>query len=96
MEAKVLDHEPHQALFVPDEDPLLFYRAIAEFGLTHLHPQGLLFFEINEAFRPGNDSPAEPIWLPEYRITKRFLWQRTNGEKVQNRHKQEIGIINIG
>ena len=50
MEAKVLDHEPHQALFVPDEDPLLFYRAIAEFGLTHLHPQGLLFFEINEAF----------------------------------------------
>ena len=59
MEAKVLDHEPHQALFVPDEDPLLFYRAIAEFGLTHLHPQGLLFFEINEAFRPGNDSPAE-------------------------------------
>lgn len=44
MEAKVLDHEPHQALFVPDEDPLLFYRAIAEFGLTHLHPQGLLFF----------------------------------------------------
>lgn len=50
MDAKVLDHEPHQALFVPDEDPLLFYRTIAEFGLNHLCPQGLLFFEINEAF----------------------------------------------
>ena len=44
MEAKVLDHEPHQALFVPDEDPLLFYRAIAEFGLTHLHPQKDFYF----------------------------------------------------
>ena len=44
MEARVLDYEPHSALFVPDNDPLLFYRRIAD-----LKPS-LLFFEINEAY----------------------------------------------
>ena len=48
MEANVLDYEPHTALFVSDEDPLVFYRAIAEFGLEHLAPNGALYFEINQ------------------------------------------------
>lgn len=48
----VLDHEPHGALFVPDADPLLFYRAIAELGQTLLAPQGRLYFEIYESFAP--------------------------------------------
>lgn len=48
MHQNVLNHEPHNALFVPDTDPLLFYRAIADFALQHLLPNGLLFFEINE------------------------------------------------
>lgn len=43
----VLDHEPHTALFVPDEDPLLFYRAIAHFGTKHLKKGGRIYFEIN-------------------------------------------------
>lgn len=50
MHRNVLDYEPAKALFVNDTDPLLFYRTIAEFGLQHLKPQGLLFFEINEVF----------------------------------------------
>ena len=49
MEANVLDWEPHTALFVPDKDPLLFYRAIAEKGLFMLTPGGKLYFEINRA-----------------------------------------------
>ncbi|MDL2251630.1 peptide chain release factor N(5)-glutamine methyltransferase [Odoribacter sp. OttesenSCG-928-J03] len=49
MHVRVLEHEPHRALFVSDEDPLLFYRTIAEFGKIHLNPNGLIFFEINEA-----------------------------------------------
>jgi release factor glutamine methyltransferase len=53
MRNNVLSHEPHLALFVPDEDALLFYRTIAEFGLTHLNKEGKLFFEINEAL--GNE-----------------------------------------
>ncbi len=48
MEANVLDYDPHTALFVSDEDPLVFYRAIAEFGLEHLAPNGALYFEINQ------------------------------------------------
>lgn len=46
----VLDHEPDLALFVPDEDPLLFYRAIADFGMKYLKRGGWLFFEINAAY----------------------------------------------
>lgn len=45
MRPNVLDYEPHSALFVPDEDPLKFYRRIAS-----LHLGSLLFFEINEAY----------------------------------------------
>ena len=49
MHANVLDWEPHTALFVPDIDPLLFYRTIAVKGLTLLKPGGRLYFEINRA-----------------------------------------------
>ena len=50
MSRNVLQFEPHLALFVPDNNPLLFYDAISSFGLQHLHNGGLLFFEINESF----------------------------------------------
>ena len=49
MHNNVLDWEPHTALFVPDSDPLLFYRTIAEKGLQMLAPNGTLYFEINRA-----------------------------------------------
>ena len=47
MHSNVLDWEPHTALFVPNNDPLLFYRTIAEKGLRVLKPGGRLYFEIN-------------------------------------------------
>ena len=47
MEDTVLEFEPHMALFVSDSNPLLFYRAIAEFGHKALNPGGRLYFEIN-------------------------------------------------
>ncbi len=49
MHVNVLDHEPHLALFVPDDDALLFYDRIVHFASTHLNDQGCLFFEINES-----------------------------------------------
>jgi release factor glutamine methyltransferase len=49
MRANVLDHEPHLALFVPDDDPLLFYRAIAGHASRFLSPEGFGLVEINEA-----------------------------------------------
>ena len=50
MERNVLDWEPFSALFVPDNDPLLFYRRIAELGKGMLVSGGRLYFEINRAF----------------------------------------------
>ncbi len=52
MEARVLDYEPHSALFVPDTDPLLFYRKIATLSAKS-EGKLYLFFEINEAY--GNE-----------------------------------------
>ena len=48
--ANVLDNEPHLALFVPDNNPLLFYKKIADLAFTSLSKNGLIFFEINERF----------------------------------------------
>ena len=48
MEADVLDWEPETALFVPDDDPLRFYRQILALAKTQLNPEGQVWFEINE------------------------------------------------
>ena len=50
MDANVLDWEPETALFVPDADPLIFYRKIAELGTSMLCEGGALYFEINRAY----------------------------------------------
>lgn len=50
MEKNVLEHEPGIALFVPDEEPLKFYRAIAEYASSALKPEGALYFEINPIY----------------------------------------------
>lgn len=48
MKSNVLDNEPHLALFVKDENPLLFYEAITQLAFENLVNEGLVFFEINE------------------------------------------------
>ena len=53
MDKNVLGYEPHEALFVPDDDPLLFYRAIARYATKALKPNGNLFFEINPLYADG-------------------------------------------
>ncbi|MEC5146610.1 peptide chain release factor N(5)-glutamine methyltransferase [Chitinophaga sp. 212800010-3] len=53
MQQSVWGYEPSLALFVPDNDPLLFYRHISHMALTKLNPNGALYFEINEAL--GNE-----------------------------------------
>ncbi|PWJ57763.1 release factor glutamine methyltransferase [Dyadobacter jejuensis] len=50
MRPNVLRFEPHEALFVEDNDPLLFYKAIADFGQHHIKPNGRCYVEINEHF----------------------------------------------
>jgi len=53
MQPNVLDYEPHLALFVPDDDPLMFYRAIVEKSTVLLKKGGEIYFEINEMY--GDD-----------------------------------------
>jgi release factor glutamine methyltransferase len=56
MKKNVLDFEPHRALFVPDNDPLKFYHAILDLAGHVLNPNGLVYFEINEAMgKPVRD-----------------------------------------
>ena len=50
MRANVKEYEPHGALFVPDDDPLCFYRRIAQLGRLHLRKGGNLYFEINALY----------------------------------------------
>ena len=50
MHENVLDYEPTLALFVPNDDPLVFYKAIADFSLINLNEQGKLYMEIHESY----------------------------------------------
>ncbi|MCA6078253.1 peptide chain release factor N(5)-glutamine methyltransferase [Fulvivirga sedimenti] len=50
LERTVKDFEPHTALFIPDEDPILFYRHIAARAAARLKPKGRIYFEINEEY----------------------------------------------
>jgi release factor glutamine methyltransferase len=56
MKANVLEYEPHLALFVENDDALLFYRKITQLGLKNLKSNGKLFFEINQFL--GNETVA--------------------------------------
>ncbi len=59
MQKKVLEHEPHLALFVADEDPLIFYKTVAKKAGKHLKKGGKLYFEINEKLGKGVKSFME-------------------------------------
>ena len=50
MSKNVIHYEPHQALFVDDRDPLIFYEAITDFAIKHLDHEGKLYFEMNEKY----------------------------------------------
>jgi release factor glutamine methyltransferase len=50
MSENVINYEPHEALFVPDDDPLIFYKAISGFGKDHLNPGGMVYVELHEDF----------------------------------------------
>lgn len=64
----VLDYEPHNALFVPDDDPLVFYRQIMIFALTQLSAEGSLWFEINEMFGSELKNLASSLGFHEVNI----------------------------
>jgi release factor glutamine methyltransferase len=50
MDTRVLEHEPHLALFVEDNDPIIFYKRIIDLCNKHLESKGWLFFELNPLY----------------------------------------------
>jgi len=70
MNSNVLDYEPHQALFVSDQDPLIFYKAIASKSKTLLNASGKVFVEINENFGKEVKDLFESSGLKEVKIIK--------------------------
>ena len=72
MEANVLDWEPHTALFVPDNDPLLFYRTIAQRATTMLRPGGKLYFEINRAYGKETVDMLSALGYTDIELRKDF------------------------
>lgn len=68
MSPNVLNYEPHGALFVPDNDPLKFYRAIFIFAQRRLAPGGKIYFEINEALGSEMYDLAEQSGYDSIRI----------------------------
>lgn len=70
MRPNVLDHEPHLALFVSDDDPLVFYRAIADWAHAVLKPGGYAIVEINESLGPETATLYETAGFADVRILK--------------------------
>ena len=70
MDANVLDWEPSTALFVPDADPLLFYRKIAELGFSILKAGGTLYFEINRAYGQETVAMLEGLSYKQIELRK--------------------------
>ena len=68
MERHVLEHEPHLALFVPDDDPLQFYKAIAQYATTALKPGGLLYFELNPLYARETEAMVRELGFAETEI----------------------------
>ena len=65
---RVKEHEPHAALFVPDDDALVFYKAIAEFAMLKLKPGGKVFVEINEALGLETCIVFQKVGLSDVRL----------------------------
>lgn len=72
MERNVLEHEPELALFVPDNDPLLFYRAIGSYAYTALAPGGKLYFELNALYARDTAQMLKDMGFSDVTIRKDF------------------------
>ena len=70
MRSNVLDHEPSLALFVSDEDPLIFYRAVAQIACERLSDNGLCMVEINEALGEETAELFRTAGFPDTEIVK--------------------------
>lgn len=73
MESRVLDYEPKTALFVPDSDPLKFYRPISEYARKALRPGGKLYFEINPMESSAMERMLEDLGFKSIQTVRDYL-----------------------
>lgn len=78
MKKNVLDNEPHLALFVPDNDPLLFYRHISEYAANALKENGMLFFEINEQYGEATSAMLHDLGFINIMVIKDIFGKDRN------------------
>ena len=89
MDDNVLLHEPHTALFVPDDDPLRFYRAIARYALLTLNIGGSLLFECNTRYAEATGAMLRDMGFEEVTVSDdcfslpRFVRGRKNSPAQQ-------------
>ena len=83
MEKNVLEHEPSIALFVPDKDPLKFYRAIAEYASSALKSEGALYFEINPIYEKETREMLEGLGFKDIE-TKEDAFGKKRMMKAKN------------
>lgn len=75
MHANILNYEPKIALFVPDHDPLIFYRKIAALAFQYLNPNGLLGFEINQYLGDETVQVIQSVGFKDVKLIPDFLGQ---------------------
>ncbi len=85
MHANVLNYEPHLALFVDDENPLIFYKSILKIAQKSLNPNGVIYFEINEALAQETIELANQMGFPNHELridmqNKNRMLKLTNGQ----------------
>ena len=86
MEKNVLEHEPSIALFVPDEEPLKFYRAIAEYASSALKSGGALYFEINPIYEKETREMLEELGFKDIE-TKEDAFGKKRMMKAKNKKR---------
>ncbi len=84
MQPNVTEYEPHSALFPPGDDPLIFYKRIAAFGLKRLTDGGKLFFEINEAYPEETAAVLKSFGYSDIAIQKDIndKWRMIRAQKA--------------
>ena len=90
MEPNVLRYEPHLALFVPDDDALLFYRAIARYAAASLVNGGCLYFEINPLFARGTADVLEQAGFADVHIVRDFYGRERFAWAVNDNNNETV------
>ena len=91
MAPNVLEHEPEISLFVDDEDPLIFYRVIAENAMIYLRDEGVLYYEINERLADEMTQLLEEIGFVNIEVRKDLQGKdrMMKALKVSSRHESK-------